>query len=287
MAEILGTTKIGGLLGSPVAHSISPRMHNDSFEALGLDMVYLCFDVTPDRLPAAVEGLRALGTYGFNLTMPDKEAVLPLLDNLSRAASLIGAVNTVSCSDGVLTGHNTDGVGYMKSIREAGVDLRGKEMTLMGCGGAACAIAVQAALDGTAALHLACRRSASWTKAEALVDKINAHTSCKADLTDLADTSSMRDILDRSVLLTNATSAGMGNSRDESALSDASLLHEGMTVSDIIYNPRQTRLLKEAQQAGCRTMNGMYMLLWQGEEAFRIWTGKDMPVPLIRERYFS
>ena len=286
MPEILGTTKLGGLLGSPVSHSISPRMHNDSFEALGLDMVYLCFDVTPEHLPEAVAGLKALGTYGFNLTMPDKEAVIPLLDHLTRAAQLIGAVNTVSCKDGILTGHNTDGAGYMKSIREAGIEIKGKEMTLMGCGGAASAIAVQAALDGVQVLHLACRRSASWPKAVALADKINAQTSCRADLTDLKDTAAMRQILSRSVLLTNATSAGMGSRSEETPLTDSKLLHEDLTVSDIIYNPRETRLMREAARAGCRTMNGLYMLLWQGEEAFRIWTGKDMPVSLIRERYF-
>lgn len=285
--QITGHTRLGGLLGSPVAHSISPMMHNDSFRALGLDCVYLCFDVGPERLGQVVQAFRSMNVYGFNLTMPDKEAVIPYLDELSLAAQLIGAVNTVKNENGKLTGHNTDGIGYMKAVKDAGFDVIGKEMTLLGAGGAASAIAVQAAIDGVNCLHLVSRRGRSWEKAKHLTDSINQKTACRADLTDLADTAALNALLERSALLTNATSVGMAPNTDATPIPDTSLFHTGLVVSDVIYNPRETRLLAEAREKGCPTFNGMYMLLYQGEAAFRIWTGQDMPVDLIKQKYFS
>ncbi|MDO5345048.1 MAG: shikimate dehydrogenase [Lachnospiraceae bacterium] len=285
--QITGHTRLGGLLGSPVAHSISPMMHNDSFRALGLDCVYLCFDVGPERLGQVVQAFRSMNVYGFNLTMPDKEAVIPYLDELSLAAQLIGAVNTVKNENGKLTGHNTDGIGYMKAVKDAGFDVIGKEMTLLGAGGAASAIAVQAAIDGVSCLHLVSRRGRSWEKAKHLTDSINQKTACRADLTDLADTAALSALLERSALLTNATSVGMAPNTDATPIPDTSLFHTGLVVSDVIYNPRETRLLAEAREKGCPTFNGMYMLLYQGEAAFRIWTGQDMPVDLIKQKYFS
>lgn len=284
---ITGHTRLGGLLGSPVSHSISPMMHNDSFRELGLDCVYLCFDVGPDKLGNVVNAFRDMNVYGFNLTMPDKEAIIPCLDELSLAARLTGAVNTVKNENGKLIGHNTDGIGYMKAVKYAGYDVIGKEMTLLGAGGAASAIAVQAAIDGVSNLHLVSRRGRSWEKAARLVDSINAKTECQADLTDLADTKTLRTLLERSSLLTNATSVGMAPHTDATPIPDAALFHPELIVSDVIYNPRETRLLAEARAAGCATFNGMYMLLYQGEAAFKIWTGQDMPVDVIRERYFS
>ena len=285
-AAITGHTRLGGLLGSPVAHSISPMMHNDSFRALGLDCVYLCFDVGPEKLGDVVSAFRSMNVYGFNLTMPDKEAVLPYLDELSLAARLIGAVNTVKQENGKLTGYNTDGTGYMKAVKDAGYDVTGQEMTLLGAGGAASAIAVQAAIDGVSHLHLVSRRGRSWEKAARLVERINQKTACQADLTDLADTVTLGRLLERSALLTNATSVGMAPDTDATPIPDPALFHPGLVVSDVIYNPKETRLLAEAKAAGCPTFNGMYMLLYQGEAAFKIWTGQDMPVEQIRERYF-
>ena len=208
--QITGRTRLGGLLGSPVSHSISPMMHNDSFYELGLDCVYLCFDVGQEKLGNVVNALRDMNTYGFNLTMPNKEAVLPYLDELSLAARIIGAVNTVKNENGKL-------VGYM---------------------------------------------------------------------TDVADNEALRELLSSTALLTNATSVGMSPNKKATPLQDVSLFHPGLTVSDVIYHPRETRLLAEARAAGCKTFNGMYMLLYQGEAAFKIWTGQDMPTELIKKRYF-
>lgn len=284
---ITGHTRLGGLLGSPVAHSISPMMHNTSFQELGLDYVYLCFDVNQEKLGGVVNALRDMNVYGFNLTMPDKEAVIPYLDELSLAAQLVGAVNTVKNENGHLIGYNTDGIGFMKAVKENGCDVLGKEMTLLGAGGAACAIAAQAAIDGVKCLHLVSRRGRSWEKARKLVDSINEKTNCQADLTDLSDAETLRAHLASSTLLTNGTSVGMAPNTDATPIPDTSMFHPNLTVSDVIYNPRETRLLAEANEKGCKTFNGMYMLLYQGEEAFKIWTGQDMPTELIKERYFS
>ena len=284
--QITGRTRLGGLLGSPVSHSISPMMHNDSFYELGLDCVYLCFDVGQEKLGNVVNALRDMNTYGFNLTMPNKEAVLPYLDELSLAARIIGAVNTVKNENGKLVGYMTDGIGYMRSAKEAGCDVTGKEMMILGAGGAASAIAVQAAIDGVSKLHLVSRKSRSWEKAEKLVLKINENTNCQADLTDLADNEALRELLSSTALLTNATSVGMSPNKKATPLQDVSLFHPGLTVSDVIYHPRETRLLADARSAGCKTFNGMYMLLYQGEAAFKIWTGQDMPTELIKKRYF-
>ncbi|MDO4476039.1 MAG: shikimate dehydrogenase [Lachnospiraceae bacterium] len=285
--EITGTTRLGGLLGSPVAHSLSPLMHNLSFRELGLDFVYLCFDVKEAQMPSMAAALREMNVYGFNLTMPCKQAIIPCLDELSDAARLIGAVNTVVNDNGRLIGHNTDGMGFMRSVRENGCDIAGREMTLLGSGGAASAIAVQAALDGAKALHLACRRGRSWGAAEELVRRINEGTSCQADLIELADTTALKERLDNSAILVNGTSAGMSPNEELCPLPDTSILSPELLVGDVIYHPRKTRLMAEAEALGCRTFNGMYMLLYQGAAAFELWTGQPMPVEVVRQAYFS
>ena len=224
---------------------------------------------------------------GFNCTMPDKTKICELIDDLSDAARMIGAVNTVVNENGKLIGHNTDGIGYMQAVKEAGHDIIGKEMTLLGAGGAATAIAVQAALDGVSKLHIFNRRGRSWERAKKLADTINAGTSCVADVSDLADETAMRHALQTSTILTNATSLGMAPHEDTCPVPDASLLRPELIVSDIIYNPKQTRLLQMAAANGCAAFNGLYMLLFQGAEAFRLWTGKEMPTEPIKEHYFK
>lgn len=285
--EITGHTRLGCLLGSPVAHSFSPMMYNESFRLLGIDWVYLCFDTVRTDLGSIVQSLRKMNVFGFNLTMPDKEHILPYLDEITPAARMIGAVNTVKHENDRLIGHNTDGIGYMRSVAEAGCNPSSCEMTLLGAGGAAAAIAVQAALDGVPVLHIVSRRGRSWAKAEHLVDTINRETSCQSDLTDMADTSAVHNCIRKSSLLTNATSLGMAPNTEATPIPDPSCFHQDLLVSDIIYNPRQTRLLREAEAHGCRTTNGMRMLLYQGAAAFSIWTGQEMPVEEIRRKYFE
>ncbi len=285
--KITGHTILTGLLGSPVSHSISPLMHNEAFKQLGLDYVYLCFDVGTDTLKTAVEGLKALGVRGFNCTMPDKNLMCELADKLSPAASMIGAVNTVVNDNGILTGHNTDGIGYMMAVKDAGYDIIGKNMTLMGAGGAATAVCVQAALDGVASINVFSLKDQFWDRAVKLVDTINEKTSCKASLYDIADKTSLKKSIDESYILTNGTSVGMAPNVDNCIIDDTSFFHEGLVVSDVIYNPRETKLLRMAKENDCHTFNGLYMLLYQGAEAFKIWTGKEMPVEHIKNLYFS
>lgn len=285
--EITGKTKLTGLLGSPVAHSISPQMHNEAFRQLGLDYVYLAFDVKPEQLKEAVLGLKAAGICGFNLTMPLKVHILPLLDELTPAARLAGAVNTVMVKDGRLIGHSTDGIGYMRSVTDAGFDIIGKKMTLLGAGGAATAICVQAALDGVSSIDMYKRKNASWDKTWQFCQEIMSETGCQIRLCDLADKEMLAKSLSDSAILTNATNVGMAPDTDASPIPDASMLPKELIVSDIIYNPRETLLLKQAKEAGCPHFNGLYMLLYQGAEAFTCWTGKEMPVELIKEKYFK
>ena len=233
-----GHTKLTGLLGSPVSHSISPLMHNEAFRLLNLNYVYLCFDVPEANLADTVKGLRCMNIAGFNCTMPDKTKICELIDDLSDAARMIGAVNTVVNKNGRLVGHNTDGIGYMQAVKEAGHDIIGKEMTLLGAGGAATAIAVQAALDGVSTLHIFNRKGRSWERALKLADTINANTSCKAAVSDLADEASLRQALEASTILTNATSLGMAPHADTCPIPDTSMLRPELIVSDIIYNPK-------------------------------------------------
>lgn len=285
---ITGHTGLICLLGSPCSHSISPMMHNTAFEALGLDYRYLAFDVDEAGLETAVEGLKTLGVRGFNLTMPDKNKMLSLCDCLSPAAEIIGAVNTVVNENGILTGHNTDGVGYMRSVRHAGYDLTGKKMTLIGAGGAATAICVQAALDGVREISVFLRRSSRfYERAEQTVRELSERTTCKIRLCDFFDQERLKRELSDSDILTNATSLGMAPATERCPIPDASFLPDRLVVSDIIYNPRETVLLQMAGAKGLPCFNGLSMLLFQGAEAFRLWTGADMPVALVKNACFS
>lgn len=285
--EITGHTRLTGLLGSPVAHSKSPLMHNEAFRLLRLDYVYLCFDVKEDSLKTAFEGLKKLNVAGFNCTMPDKTAICELLDDLSPAAKMIGAVNTVVNENGRYIGHNTDGIGYMQSVKDAGFDIKGETMTLLGAGGAASSIFVQAALDGVKKINLFSIKDRFWEKAEKMVDMVNSNTDCDAKLIELGNDDILNEAISNSKILTNATSVGMAPNTDSCIVKDFSVFNENLIVSDVIYNPMETKLLKIAKEHGCPTFNGIYMLLYQGAEAFKLFTGKDMPMEEIKKKYFS
>ncbi len=285
--EITGNTKLTALLGSPVSHSISPQMHNESFRLLGLDYVYLAFDVTPKHLREVVAGLKAAGICGFNLTMPLKVHILPYLDELTPAARLAGAVNTVISKDGKLIGHTTDGAGYMQSVSDAGYDITGQKMTLLGAGGAATAICVQAALDGVSSIDMFKRKNASWEKTLAFCQRVASETGCDIRLFDIENINLLADSISDSAILTNATSVGMEPNSSVSPIPDPAMLHSGLIVSDIIYNPRETLLMRQAKEQGCPSFNGLYMLLYQGAAAFQCWTGQKMPTDVIKKKYFS
>ncbi|MFQ9511440.1 MAG: shikimate dehydrogenase [Lachnospiraceae bacterium] len=285
--EITGKTVLTGLFGRPVSHSISPMMHNEGFRQLNLDYAYLCFDIGEEELEDAVAGLKVLGARGWNCTMPDKNKMAKIVDKLSPAAEIIGAVNTVVNENGKLTGYNTDGIGYMMAAKDAGFDLIGKKMTLLGAGGAATAILVQAALDGMSDISVFSIRDQFYPRAEKIVESLNKRTNCRVKLFDFEDKSILNREISESYILTNATSVGMKPKVDACIIEDCSVFRPDLVVSDVIYNPEETKLLRMAREAGCKTFNGLYMLLYQGAEAFRLWTGVDMPVSTIKEKYFT
>jgi shikimate dehydrogenase len=281
-SRITGKTKLIALLGSPVSHSKSPGMQNGVFEALGLDFAYLAFDVGLDRVEEAVTSLRVLGIHGANVTMPLKRAICGFLDRLSPAAEMAGAVNTIVNENGVLTGHITDGVGYMMSLQDAGVEFVGKSMTIVGAGGASTAVAIQAAMQGVKDITFFNARDPFFESGEATARMLRTRLGCEARLCDLADASLLKQSMARSEIFVNGTPVGMEGTLDQSVVPDASYFHRGLTVTDLIYVPEQTTLLKMAQAAGCRTVSGLGMQLFQGVEAFRLWTGQAMPVDLAR-----
>lgn len=283
-SDISGLTGLTCLLGHPVSHSISPAMHNSAFSLLHLDYAYLAFDVTEDQLPAAVAGLRAINAKGWNLTMPLKTAIIPYLDELSEAAALSNSVNTVVNDNGRLIGHTTDGAGYMDSVRDAGFDIIGKSMVLLGAGGAATSICSQAALDGVSTIYMFKRKNATYASAQAFADLVTGRTHCKVILQDMNDADALASAIAKSDILVNATNVGMGDSHD--TLVPKEMLRPELIVSDIIYHPAMTPLLRDAAQVGCPYFNGKYMLLFQGARSFRLWTGEDMPTEQIKSMLF-
>ena len=201
--RITGHTELIGLIATPIRHSKSPMMHNTAFEALGLDYAYLAFDFPPERLKDAVKGLKALGAKGWTVSMPYKADIIPLLDEISEVSRLSNSVNTVINRDGRLYGTVTDGTGYMRSLADRGFDVKGKKMTVLGCGGAATAICIQAALDGVQEISIFNANDAFFHRAEENAEKINANTGCVAHAYPLEDKARLRAEIADSALLAN------------------------------------------------------------------------------------
>lgn len=279
---ITGHTGLYGIFANPIKHSISPAMHNAAFDKLGIDSVYLAFEVEEDKLPDAINSMRTLGMRGANISMPYKVRVMDYLDEISREASLIGAVNTIVNDGNRLTGYNTDGKGFMASLKENKVDIIGEKITVVGCGGAATAMIMQAALDGVKEISVFNRRASRKDK-EIIVRRVNENTDCKVVLYDLEDESELYKQLNESVLAVNATGLGMKPLEGQSWLSDASRLRDDITCYDAIYSPAKTRFLQMAEERGCKIINGSGMLLYQGACAFKLWTDCDMPVEHVRK----
>lgn len=284
MAErITGHTELIGLIAYPIRHSSSPKMHNEAFAKLGLDYAYLAFEVDNSTLEDTIKGFRAMKVRGSNVSMPNKTVVHKYLDKLSPAAELCGAVNTIVNDNGVLTGHITDGMGYMAALKDADIDVIGKKMTIVGAGGAATAIEIQAALDGVAEISIFNIKDEFWERAEKTVKDINEKTKCRATLYDLADLDSLKREIEGSYLFTNATGMGMKPFEGQTYIPDKSFFRPDLIVSDVVYSPKETAMLKMAKEIGCKTVNGLGMMLFQGAAAFEMWTGKPMPIGHIKE----
>ncbi len=281
--KITGYTELIGLLAYPIRHSSSPAMQNEALSKLGLDYAYLAFEVDNDSLEDAIKGLRALKLKGANVSMPNKTVVHKYLDNLSPAAKLCGAVNTIVNDDGVLTGHITDGIGYMESLRDNQINIKGKKITVVGAGGAATAIQIQAALDGVKEISIFNIKDKFWDNAEETVRKINQNTDCTANLYDLADLSKLKAEIEDSYLFANATGMGMKPLEGQTYIPDKSFFRPDLIVTDVVYYPRETALLKMAKETGCKTMNGLGMMLFQGSAAFELWMGQPMPIEHMKK----
>ena len=288
--RINGHTRLYALIGSPVGHSGSPAMYNYSFAKLGLDCAYLAFDIPVEKTKDAIDAFRTLNVGGFNITMPDKTETARLVDRLSPAAELVGACNTVVVEDdGTMTGHMTDGVGFVRNLKEHGVEIKGQKIVLLGTGGAATAIAVQAALDGVDEIAIFNRKDEFYVNGEKTVEKIrNAVPGIKSvSINDLDDMDTLKAAVDRCDILVNATRAGMSPMEDVMPVPEE-LLRPELAVADVVYNPRETLLIRKAKEKGCRAaVSGIGMLLWQGAAAFELFTGQEMPAQEVMEKFFS
>mgnify|MGYP001527296841 FL=1 len=288
--NIDGLTKMYCLIGSPVGHSGSPAMYNYSFDRLGINSAYLAYDVPLEKTGEAVAALRLLGCGGFNVTMPCKTEVTKYLDRLSPACELIGASNCVVVeADGTLTGHNTDGLGFVANLRVHGVDVKGKRMVILGAGGAGTAVTMQSAVDGASEIHIFNRKGYTfYPNAELTVKKITEKIpTCKASVTDLADKEALAEAVRNCDILVNATKVGMAP-LDGETLIDPSLFRADLVVADTVYNPKETRMILEAKAAGVKAaIGGIGMLLRQGVEGFRLYTGREMPADEVMDKFFA
>jgi shikimate dehydrogenase len=273
---ITGKTNVYGIIGDPVEHSLSPGMHNAAFEKLGLDNIYVPFHVKSGELEDAINGAHAMGIRGLNVTIPHKTEVIKYLDYLDIAAGLIGAVNTIEFGENGAVGHNTDGIGAVRAIEEI-TSLKDKKILLMGAGGAARAISFQILMNGASSLVISNRTN---EKAEELRDDLVEKLDPDVRVIDMGF--KLEKELNDVDILINTTSVGMYPNISQKPLVTGDMMHEGLIVYDIVYNPLKTGLLVEAENAGAETISGVKMLMYQGVEAFKIWTGIEPPIEVFQ-----
>lgn len=278
MTEISGTTSITGIIGYPLTYTLSPYMHNAAFKELDLDYKYLPFVVEERQLGAAIGGIKALGISGINVTMPHKENVIPFLDELSSEARRMGAVNTIENDSGRLIGHNTDGIGFLKSLEDQLYSVVDRNVVVIGAGGAAKAVAFAVADAGAESLTIVARNK---SKADALKDKIYAY-SHNLSVKTLSITDDLADIMLVGELIVNATPIGMKESGYLLPV-PLDLINERHIIFDLIYTPLETAFVKEASKRKAKAINGLGMLLHQATAAFEIWTGISAPVETMRK----
>lgn len=270
-------TVMYGVFGDPVKHSKSPLMLNRAFQEMGINAAYTAFHVTPDKLEAAVQGIRALGFGGVNVTIPHKLDVMKYLDDIDESARLIGAVNTIVNRDGKLIGYNTDGIGYVRSLKEeTGFNIEGSKLLLIGAGGAARGVAYALAKESPSTIYIVNR---SKERAEQLSNDIGRMVQCVS--VDLSELSQIPQV----DFMVNTTSVGMFPQIDDVPIEPTWMkrwIGSHTVVSDLVYNPLQTRFLKEAAQCGATTHSGLGMFVYQGAYAFEYWTGQNAPVAVMR-----
>ncbi|HWP47515.1 MAG TPA: shikimate dehydrogenase [Candidatus Limnocylindrales bacterium] len=277
MGDISGSTKIVGIFGDPIHHTLSPQMHNAAFQALKLEYVYLPFRVTPENLSTAIRSLPSLGILGVNITIPHKERILDYLDELDPEAQVIGAVNTVVVQGQTLKGYNTDGKGFIESLRVENVEPKGKKILLLGAGGAARAVGMQLALEGVSAIFISNRTS---EKAERLARDIQDRTSLAQVQVLEFNPRTLKPYLNQVDIIVQTTSVGM--SPPGVSPVDIIGVSEKQTVCDLIYKPPKTKFLEMAESQGAKIINGLGMLVYQGALAFQLWTQIPPPIEVMK-----
>lgn len=274
---ISGKTRVCGVIGSPIEHSLSPTIHNAAFNCLKLDFVFLAFRVKAADLENAIRGIRGLGIHGLNVTMPHKSAVVAYLDEMDSAVKFLGSTNTILNKGGRLSGFNTDGVGALKALRENGIELSEKKVFLLGAGGAAKAVAFSLAKE---AGELAILNRAT-EKAEELAEALGRMFNKKVVGGALSPDAVEANLRDSDILI-NATSVGMKPNLGQSLVAPQ-WLRSDLTVMDIVYNPVETKLARDARMAGAEVISGVEMLIYQGAASFEIWTGHVAPIGVMRK----
>ncbi len=272
-----GKTKIYGVIGDPIQHSLSPILHNAAFEVLRLDCAFLAFKVKPEEVGNAIAGMRSLNISGLNVTMPHKSAVIDFLDELDKTAKTIGSVNTITNKEGKLLGSSTDGIGAHNALKENGIDPKGKKVLLLGAGGAAKAIAFTIAQEADQLVILNRTAKQATDLANLVKQTINRNVIADAFL----PTRIKQEIASSDILI-NATSVGMNPNSGETPI-PANLLKPNLAVMDIVYNPLETRLTKDAKATGSKVVGGLEMLVYQGAASFEIWTGVKAPVEIMKK----
>jgi shikimate dehydrogenase len=275
--DISGKTRVCGVIGDPIEHSLSPIMHNAAFQALHLDYAFLAFKVKPAEVENAINGMRALNIRGLNVTMPHKSTVMNYLDRTDLSAQIVNSVNTILNKESKLFGFNTDGVGALKALRENGVEPKGRKVLLLGAGGAARAIAYTMAKEADELAVL----NRTMKEAQALAKLLEKAANKKIVAGSLSPVEIQHNLQDSDILI-NATSIGMKPKADESLVAPK-LLRPDLSVMDIVYNPLETKLAKDAKAAGAKVISGVEMLIYQGAASFELWTGKSAPVEVMRQ----
>jgi shikimate dehydrogenase len=267
-----------GIIGYPVEHSLSPKMHTAAFRALELKWNYSLLPVAPEGVGEAIQMIRQRGWRGINVTIPHKQAVMPLLDSVNIHADIIGAVNTIVNENGRLVGYNTDWIGFLEALKEANFDPTNCRAVLLGAGGAARAV-LYALLERGATVTIANRDP---RKAEVLAVEVATQFDRDIAVLALDDTAGLQAVMNDATLLVNSTSVGMSPHSNADPLPSGLVFPFHLTVYDLVYNPRETQLLKRARAAGATGIDGLGMLVHQGAEAFRLWTGLDAPIQVMR-----
>jgi shikimate dehydrogenase len=275
--DIDARTQFCGVIGNPVGHSLSPAIHNAAFRKVGLNFVYLAWQV--EAIGEAIKGLRALGNFrGASVTIPHKVAAIPFLDHVEQTAQRIGAINTIVAEKGELTGYNTDATGALRALKEGEVELTGKRIVVLGSGGAARAIAFALAVEsGAEQLTLL---GIDDRERRSLAQEIRSQAALTLEDFHLDETT-LRRVLPEAHVLIHCTPVGMSPKAGTTSV-PAALLHAGLSVMDIVYNPLETRLLKDAKRAGCKTIPGLEMFLNQAVAQFELWTNQPAPVDVMR-----